>query len=418
MLSSLNFCSIFAFIWCIYHVIAQPVSTQKRQISFNYSNDKVRGVNLGGWFVIEPFITPSLFEVFGDTPPIDEWTYSQALGKSEALSRLENHWATWITEEDFADMRSYGINLVRIPIGYWAFHLQPSDPYVQGQENYLDQAINWARQNGIKVWIDLHGAPGSQNGFDNSGKRDVRNWQQGDNVQATVNVLSYISNKYGSYGYEDVVAGIELLNEPLGPVLNMDGVKQFYNEGYQTVRYSGDNAVVIHDAFQPLGYWNGYMSLPNYYHVILDHHHYQVFSPGELQRTVDQHIGYACQLGWQRRSESLWNVVGEWSAALTDCTKWLNGVGKFARYEGLHDESPYIGSCEGINDLNSWSEQKRTDTRRYIEAQLDSYDQGAGWIFWTYKAENSLEWDLTRLIKGGLFPQPFDSRQFPNQCNF
>jgi len=35
---------------------------------------------------------------------------------------------------------------------------------VKGAEAHLDNAIGWARKNGMKVWVDLHGAPGSQNG--------------------------------------------------------------------------------------------------------------------------------------------------------------------------------------------------------------------------------------------------------------
>lgn len=34
----------------------------KRNLKFNFGHDKVRGVNLGGWFVLEPWITPSIFE--------------------------------------------------------------------------------------------------------------------------------------------------------------------------------------------------------------------------------------------------------------------------------------------------------------------------------------------------------------------
>lgn len=37
----------------------------KRDLKFDFNGDKVRGVNLGGWFVLEPWITPSVFE---DTP--------------------------------------------------------------------------------------------------------------------------------------------------------------------------------------------------------------------------------------------------------------------------------------------------------------------------------------------------------------
>ena len=70
-----------------------------------------------------------------------------------------------------------GLNFVRIPIGYWAFQLLDNDPYVQGQVQYLEKALGWARKNNIRVWIDLHGAPGSQNGFDNSGLRDSYNFK-------------------------------------------------------------------------------------------------------------------------------------------------------------------------------------------------------------------------------------------------
>ena len=31
--------------------------------------------------------------------------------------------------------------------------------------------MGWCQELGLKVVLDLHGAPGSQNGFDNSGKR-------------------------------------------------------------------------------------------------------------------------------------------------------------------------------------------------------------------------------------------------------
>lgn len=34
----------------------------KRDPKFGFGQEKVRGVNLGGWFVLEPWITPSIFE--------------------------------------------------------------------------------------------------------------------------------------------------------------------------------------------------------------------------------------------------------------------------------------------------------------------------------------------------------------------
>ena len=88
---------------------------------------------------------------------VDEYTYTQTLGQSEASSRLTNHWNTWITQDDFNQIAAAGLNHVRIPIGYWALAPLDGDPYVQGQLPILDQAITWARSAGLKVLIDLHG---------------------------------------------------------------------------------------------------------------------------------------------------------------------------------------------------------------------------------------------------------------------
>jgi glucan 1,3-beta-glucosidase len=118
----------------------------------------VRGVNLGGWFVLEPWITPSIFSQWANGGGVvDEYTYCQALGQAEANSRLTQHWNTWVTQADFQAIAAAGLNHVRIPIGYWALNPLPGDPYVQGQLPILDNAIDWARQAGLKVMLDLHG---------------------------------------------------------------------------------------------------------------------------------------------------------------------------------------------------------------------------------------------------------------------
>lgn len=398
----------------------------KKDITWDYNSDIMRGVNLGGWFVLEPYITPSLFEPFvgpnGDESnvPPDEYHLTQVLGKDLALQRLSQHWNSWYTEKDFKQMSSVGLNMVRIPIGYWAFDLREGDPFVQGQVPYMDRAIEWCRKYNLKVWIDLHGAPGSQNGFDNSGLRDAYGFQDGDNTDFTIKVLSDVFYKYADESYNDVVIGIELLNEPLGPVLDMQRLKDFFSTCYNNLRKNGSNTpVIIHDAFQPPGYWNDFLTLDqDCYNVILDHHHYQVFSVGELQRDINTHVSVACGWGFDAKKEYHWNICGEWSAALTDCAKWLNGVHRGARFEGKYDNAPYMGSCAPIQDIRTWPDQYKRDVRRYIEAQLDAFEHTGGWIFWNWKTENAPEWDFQRLNSYGLFPQPLTSRQYPNQCPF
>ena len=150
---------------------------------------------------------------------------------------------------------------MRIPIGYWAYSLDSGEPYTQGAAPYIDAAIDWARGTGLKIWIDLHGAPGSQNGFDNSGQRvETPQWQQGDSVQQTLAVLKKISDKYAAKKYQDVVVAIQLLNEPMSPKLNFETIQQFYRDGFGQVRDVSDTPVVLHDGFVPPSNWNGFLS--------------------------------------------------------------------------------------------------------------------------------------------------------------
>ena len=69
-------------------------------------------MNLGGWLVLEPWITPSLFK---SDAYIDEYTFSQK--NPNAKSQLKKHWKSFITKDDIAAIADAGFNHIRIPIG-------------------------------------------------------------------------------------------------------------------------------------------------------------------------------------------------------------------------------------------------------------------------------------------------------------
>lgn len=59
-----------------------------------------RSVNLGGLFVLEPFISPALFQRYPGTT--DEWSLSMAMAADTAnggLGQLEEHYRTFIVCE-------------------------------------------------------------------------------------------------------------------------------------------------------------------------------------------------------------------------------------------------------------------------------------------------------------------------------
>lgn len=393
---------------------AATIRLDPRGSSFNYGGEKVRGVNLGGWLVLEPWITPSIFDEAGDGA-VDEWSLTQILGKDEAKARLSAHWDSFISQDDFNQMAAAGLNHVRIPIGYWALGPLEGDPYVDGQLEYLDRAIDWAKEAGIKVLVDLHGAPGSQNGFDNSGRRGPIQWQQGDTIKHTLDAFDRLAERYVD---SDTVAAIEAINEPNVPGgLDQGKLKEYYGTTYGIVnKYNPGTSIVYGDGFLPVESWNGYKTEGS--KVVMDTHHYHMFDTGLLAMDIDSHINAVCQFGHQHLEASDKPViVGEWTGALTDCAKYLNGKGKGVRYDGTFP-SDKIGDCtnKATGSVADLPEGERADMRRFIEAQLSAFELKSGWVFWTWKTEGAPGWDLGDLLDAGVFPASPDDRQFPNPC--
>jgi glucan 1,3-beta-glucosidase len=349
---------------------------------------------------------------------IDEWTFTQKLGKVEALKRLKQHWNTWVTLSDFRKIQTAGFNVVRIPIGYWAYG-DFGGQYVQGAAPYMDQAITWARQTGLKIIIDLHGAPKSQNGWEHSGHTLPRpGWGDPQSVAWTLQVLKSIS-KYAQPQYQDVVIAIELLNEPLLSSLDPNTVRAFYTSGYNLIRGISNTPIMLHDGFWDPAYWNGFLSWPAAHDVALDHHEYQVFDPYLNSMSPSAHRAQVCASTKAFADTDKWQVVGEWSAAMTDCAPWLNGRYIGHRFDGSFPGSWFVGTCAGRGNVKSWSQQMKKDYRMFIEAQMDAYEaKTQGWIFWNFKTEGgAAEWDLFALLGAGVFPQPLSSRAFPrNGC--
>ena len=228
--------------------------------------------------------------------------------------------------------------------------------------------------------------------------------------------MKVLAERYASN--TGVVTAIELLNEPFpdGGV-NLDTLRQFYNDGFGNVRaVNGDTAVVLSDAFQGPSSWNGFSPGNN---IIIDTHIYQIFDKESLRKDPNGFFGTACSKAGVVSQADKWTIVGEWCGALTDCAKWLNGRGVGARYDGTYQGSgDPIGSCDGkyTGSVANLSGDDKYNIRRYIEAQLDAYEARTGWVYWTWKTESAPEWDMQQQLAGGLFPQPLTDRKYPNQC--
>lgn len=153
--------------------------------------------------------------------------------------------------------------------------------------------------------------------------------------------------------------------------------------------------------------------------VIVDHHEYQVFTNDMVAMQPWQHRQHVCNnLASYASSADKWVVVGEWTAAMTDCAPALNGYGIGARYDGSYPGSSYVGPCSTKSNIADWDQTFKDNTRGYIEAQLEAFEsQTQGWIFWNFKTEAAHEWDAFALLDNGVFPQPLTDRKFSATCS-
>ena len=327
----------------------------------------LRGVNLGGWLVLERWMTPSLF---AGTEAKDEYSFMQT---DDALQKMRNHEMTFITEEDFIWLSEHRIDAVRIPIGYW---ILDGDGPLMPSISKLDWAIRMAEQYEIKVLVCLHGAPGSQNGMDHSGRIGKARWYDEQKFRdQTIDILKRLVIRYKD---KPSLWGIELLNEPTMK-LYQPKLRKFYRQSYDEIVSAARTglAVVFHDAFMPRlmsGVLWPYKNFP----VYLDHHWYHFFVPQWLQPKLSLSLYYRFlrargrMLGRLQRTQPV--LIGEWSGII--------GWGKLNKYpRNEHDEI----------------------IRRHYKEQCEIYKGVAGWFYWSYKTEERGVYHFRSMVEDGFF---------------
>ena len=430
----------------------------------------IRGVNLGGWLVLERWITPSFFVL--DCPycptalpyPVDQWTLLSRFGggadaSEKKLAYMKTHWDTWVTERDIAAISAAGLTHVRLPVPHWMLgDIKSGEPWVQGEWPYVLQLAGWCRRHGLQVWLDLHTAPGSQNGFDNSGQLLPRPTGVGwsgvpSNVERTVKAVRDLATAVKESGIDDVATGFGILNEPFKGE-NYQVVRKFYEAGYEAVReiLGPGVSVYVHDMFDASSFDDGFWHEQKYNNTFLDSHIYHVFNTHTRAFSPRQHVAYACRhseaevlaccgraadaggaggggrkleheeekdqqrltttRGEERSKNSsssnsnnkgIGRVVAEWSAGVdTLIDKKLDDL--LAGYSRL-------GVFPEVD--RQLPSKRKVFLRNFVEAQMVAYETAAergqgstGWFFWNFKTEGGAfaEWSYLRGVAEGWIP--------------
>ncbi|KAF2713415.1 glycoside hydrolase family 5 protein [Pleomassaria siparia CBS 279.74] len=408
------------------------------QDSFKYGTMPIRGVNVGGWLNIEPFITPSFFESYGSSDGIvDEYTLVTKLGAAKAKSTLEQHYDTFVTKQTFADIRAAGFDHVRIPFGYWAVTTYTGDPYVkQVSWRYLLRGIEYARQNGLRVNLDLHGAPGSQNGWNHSGRQGVIGWLNGTdgdlNAQRTLDIHHQLSVFFAQPRYKNIITLYGILNEPRMVDLNTNDVVAWTQKAITQIRADNITAIIVFgDGFRGLDNWQGVFTGQD--GLLLDVHQYVIFNVDQLSLKHTDKLNFACA-GWTAQSKRSMDtstgfgptMCGEWSQADTDCTEYINDVNIGTRWEGTYDTGNVSTSitvpqcpggksctCVGANaDPSKYSAAYKQWLYQFAIAQMISFEAGWGWFYWTWQTEKAPQWSYKAGMASGILPAKTWDRNF------
>lgn len=377
---------------------------------FDFAKNRILGVNLGGWLVTEPFIVPALYEPYENTssPAVDEYTLSQKYlaegGADNLKAKMTAHYDTFITEQDFANIAGAGLNWVRLPIGFWAFETYSNEPFLEGVSwNYVLKAIQWARKYGLRINLDLHAVPGSQNGYNHSGRLGFINYLQGlmgkANAERTIDYIRQIAQFISQPEIRPVVPMFSVINEPYAITIGQSPLESWYAQVYTILRnITGTGAghgpyMTIHDGFLPLTDWQGVLSGGD--RVSWDTHPYICFA-NQNNDPWDKQILKPCNqftpLLDTARSNMGVSMAGEMSLAINDCGLFLNGVTDGHRFDGTYTgpspgNFPYVGSCQQFDDWENFSDDMKQGLRRFALTSMDSLQD---FFFWTWKIGNSL----------------------------
>uniref|UniRef100_A0A7S2XF99 glucan 1,3-beta-glucosidase n=1 Tax=Lotharella oceanica TaxID=641309 RepID=A0A7S2XF99_9EUKA len=396
----------------------------------------LRGVNLGGLFVLEPWICPG-FADWGDEIR-DQYTYckNESVSLSTKTNKLKDHWASFYSEDDFKLMSKYGINTARMPVGWWYFaeatgldplhYITPDNDIMVDMDHPITKVISWAYKHNIQIILDLHGAPGSQNGLDNSGIRsmdpDAERW--GDNwffsedfremTVMTLKTMTHYINMLNKNGLSNVIM-LELMNEPwvFG---DMSVVRDFYVDAVTEIRKINNTLPILvcdafrHDEWHWLLRRRGF----SFENIYMDTHLYHAFNPSDVasdnphddmmkQITAsDMACGYGSLLRYKTCS-SLPTMTGEWSLAIDDCMKFLTGSTSSA------NQFTDFGQCKNLKERNT--PQWTALIKDFAARQRAVFEKELGWVFWTWKVDKEASkdisaplWSYSMAVEAGYFP--------------
>jgi len=412
----------------------------------------IRGVNLGGWLLVDRFITPYLFAVTSchtqgnfcwypsqsSAPPSllqenvcdlyhckplqtsakrgepkdfphDPFTLMSAFTETTIRRRyMEYHWDNFVTHDDIVKLSDAGITHVRVPVPFWILEDEDlwntqsvQEPWVSGGWMYFIRLVSWCRQQKIEVWPDVHVPTSMMTGMKS----------KDHSMQRTLDALETMVKAIQEDGLDDVVTGVGILSaipeksgEAVIPNCTPQDMEEYYNEALRIVRSTlGDDVAVYQsDLWNKAEDWNhGWWTDTRNHHDTFLGSSYKfrsVETPSARHLSPKQHVALVCQ-DFDRETSSCCYEDSQ-------NTRPAAGISRIVgEWSAAYDVDPAAKLQQVMNGIaksgtipeDRPASKERIDfLRQFVKAQMVTYespssspDVSSGWFFSNFKMEGT-----------------------------
>lgn len=219
----------------------------------------ITGTNLGNWLNPEGYM-------FGFQKTNSGWMidlmFRQMIGLDDMAAFWQAFKDNYITRDDIRFIASTGANTIRLPFNYKLFTDEDYMGLSSAQDGFarVDSLINWCRDYGLYLILDMHDCPGGQTG-DNIDNSYGYPWlfESEASQQLFIKIWCDIASRYKD---EPVILGYELMNEPIAHFFtNKDELNRklepLYKRTVKAIREIDNNHVILLGGAQ----WNSIFTM-------------------------------------------------------------------------------------------------------------------------------------------------------------
>tara|TARA_Y100000992_G_scaffold121099_1_gene79367 strand:- start:787 stop:2787 length:2001 start_codon:yes stop_codon:yes gene_type:complete len=200
----------------------------------------LKGFGLGGWLVPEGYMLHNQAWIAGFESPTDiENHVLDLVGPERAEDFWELYRTNYVAQVDIDQIAEWGFNHIRVPFHYKQFY-DPTGTETPIGYGIIDELISWCQPHNIYIILDMHCAPGGQNGgpiSDSDGT--ARLWLEEENKELTIQIWREIAEYYSDH---TLIGGYDLINEPVLPGnVTLEEFRQLYIDITEAIREVDNN---------------------------------------------------------------------------------------------------------------------------------------------------------------------------------